>query len=284
MKRRGEAATALVIAILVALGIGAGYYVWKSQQGTSGNMNSSEDSRQKQEIAKVEALAHEIASELTNTFGKYYPNSLESFDLVRNVSMKWGDKKVSRVGDKAAYILPEEFVQKFSSMAKRDSLEIASDGRRFSIDINNGESFDREAILTALLHGVDELNAGIPTNYIDVNTVNGKIEESVTAKSVDAFGYVRFIFKTDIEDVYIIAVFSIDPSEGNHFKGRYAATGGKNILIAKSPDDFINRINDEMSFDTDFGILLFSLNASEHVNEHSTVDECLEKFIAQFEE
>ena len=284
MKRRGEAATALVIAILVALGIGAGYYAWKSQQGTSRNMNSSDDPRQKQEIAKVEALAQEIYSELSNTFGKYYPNSLESFDFVPNAEMKWGDRKVSPVRDKTAVILPEEFVQKFSSMAKSDSLEIASDGGSFSIDINDGESFDREAVLTSLLHGINELNAGIPTNYIDENTVRSRITESVTSKSVDAFGYVRFIFKTDIEDVYIIAVFNIDPSEVNHFKGSYI-TRGKNILLVKSPDEFdefIDTFSKHTEFNTVFGILQFSLNSS--VNKHSTLDECLEKFIAQFAE
>lgn len=281
MKRRGEAATALVIAILVALGIGAGYYAWKSQQGTSRNMNSSEDPRQKQEIAKVEALAQEIASKLSSDFGEYYPRALESFDFVQNAEMKWGDRKVSPVRDKTAVILPEDFVQKFSSMAKSDSLEIASDGGSFSIDINDGESFDREAVLTSLLHGINELNAGIPTNYIDENTVRSRITESVTSKSVDAFGYVRFIFKTDIEDVYIIAVFNIDPSEVNHFKGSYI-TRGKDILLVKSPDEFIDTFSKHTEFNTVFGILQFSLNSS--VNKHSTLDECLEKFIAQFAE
>ncbi len=281
MKRRGEAATALVIAILVALGIGAGYYAWKSQQGTSRNMNSSEDPRQKQEIAKVEALAQEIASKLSSDFGEYYPRALESFDFVPNAEIKWGDRKVSPVRDKTAVILPEDFVQKFSSMAKSDSLEIASDGGSFSIDINDGESFDREAVLTSLLHGINELNAGIPTNYIDENTVRSRITESVTSKSVDAFGYVRFIFKTDIEDVYIIAVFNIDPSEVNHFKGSYI-TRGKDILLVKSPDEFIDTFSKHTEFNTVFGILQFSLNSS--VNKHSTLDECLEKFIAQFAE
>ena len=281
MKRRGEAATALVIAILVALGIGAGYYAWKSQQGTSRNMNSSENPRQKQEIAKVEALAQEIASKLSSDFGEYYPRALESFDFVPNAEMKWGDRKVSPVREKTAVILPEDFVQKFSSMAKSDSLEIASDGGSFSIDINDGESFDREAVLTSLLHGINELNAGIPTNYIDENTVRSGIKESVTSKSVDAFGYVRFIFKTDIEDVYIIAVFNIDPSEVNHFKGSYI-TRGKDILLVKSPDEFIDTFSKHTEFNTVFGILQFSLNSS--VNKHSTLDECLEKFIAQFAE
>lgn len=283
MKRRGEVATALVIAMLVALGIGAGYYAWKSQQGTSSNMHGSEDPRQMQEIKKVEALAQEIDSELSSTFGKYYPKSLESFDFVANAAKNWGDRIVFPARNKAVFMLPEEFVQKFSSMAKKGSLEIASDRRNFSIDINDGENFDREKILTALSHSLDELNAGIPANYIDENTVKSRIAESVSGKSIDPFDDVRFIFRTNIDDVYIIAVFNIDPSEGTHFKGRYVAKGGKNILIAKSRDEIIERINSQMSFNTDFDILMFSLNDSEGVNEHSTVDECLKKFITQFE-
>lgn len=279
MKRRGEAATALVIAILVALGIGAGYYAWKSQQGTPGNMHGSEDLRQK----KVEALAQEIDSELLNTLGKYYPKSLESFDLVANNELRRGYRVVFPARNKAAFILPEEFVQKFSSMAKRGSLEIANDGSNFSIDINDGENFDDETILTALLHSVDELNAGEPANHIDENIVKSKIAESVSGESVNAFGYVRFIFRTSIDNVYIIAVFNIDPSEATHFKGRYVAAGGKNILITISPDEIIERIHSQMNFNKDFDILMFSLNDSEHVNEHSTVDECLRKFITQFE-
>ena len=284
MKRRGEAATALIIAILAALGIGGAiYYFSQSSSRTPGTMPTQTsgdlNQEQKQELERVKALTNEINNVLSSTFGKYYPNALESFDFVPRAEAQWGNKKVSAVRNKAAYILPEEFVKKFSSIAKKDSLEIASDD--FSIDINDGENFDLESELSKILHPVNDLNPGKSTQYIDENTVNSKISENVSGKSVDAFGYVRLIFKTDIKDVYIIAVFNIDPREVNHFKGRHIATGGKNILIAKSPDEILDNITFQVNFDKDFYILKFSL---ENSGDNSTLDECLEKFIAQFGE
>ena len=281
MKRRGEVTTALIIAILAALGIGYGYYAWKSQQGTSGNMHGSEDSKQAQEVVKVNALAQEIKSELSSKFGEF--SIIESYDFVPSVKMKWGDKSVDQAGDRYCFVIPEEFVHKFSSLAADGTLAVARDGSKFSINIRNGKDFNLEETLSELLHQVSDLKSGGFSNHVDISTVESEIAKQFTGKSAESYGYVRFIFKTNVDDVYVVAVFSIDPNEITHSKGRYIATG-RELLIARTRDEILDGMKKEMDFDQDFYTLEFGLNTSSAINSNSSVEECLKKFIIQLEE
>lgn len=282
MKRRGEAAT-LIIAILAALGIGAAtYYYLQSGKKTSGDMQTSEDKRLEQEAKrKFEALAHEIENELSGKFGEFYPQALESLDLVQRKEAKWGDRTVFEARDsRAAFMLNEEFVQKFISLEKSGSLEIVQDGSRFRIDVNDGKSFDLEETLRGLLHQVSRLKAGKSSRNIDQNDTMGSIAGHLQENSVDAYGHVRFIFKTDIDDVYVVAVFSIDPNDVKHSKGRYIATG-RDLLISRTSDEIVDGVKDQMRFNRDFYILEFNLNADNALSSNSTAKECLEGFISQ---
>lgn len=281
MKRRGEAVT-LIVVILAALGIGAAtYYYLQSGKKTSGDMQTSEDKRLEQEVKKVKALEQEINDELSGKFGEFYPQALESFDHVQSEKAKWGDRTVFEARDsRAAFMLNEEFVQKFSSLAKSGSLRIAGDGSRFSIKVNDGESFAVEETLRGLLHQVSGLKAGDPSRYIDQKDLEKYLEGRLQEKSVDAYGYVRLIFKTDVDDVYIVAVFSIDLNEVKHSKGLYIATG-RDLLISRTSDEFVDGVKDQMRFNRDFYILEFNLNADNALSSNSTAKECLEGFISQ---
>lgn len=281
MKRRGEAAT-LIIMILAALGIGAAaYYYSQSGKKTSGGMQTSEDIRREEEAKKFEAFAQELNDELSGKFGEFYPQALESFDHVQREKAKWGDRTVFEARDRAAFVLNEEFVQKFISLEKSGSLEIAEDGSRFSIDINDGKSFDVEETLRSLLHQVSGLKAGVPSRYIDQKDLEKYLAGRIQEKSVDAYGYVRLIFKTDIDDVYVVAVFSIDLNEAKHSKGRYIATG-RDLLISRTSDKFVDGVKDQMRFNQDFYILEFDLNTPNAIDSNSTAEECIRKFINQF--
>ena len=153
MKRRGEVTTVLIIAILAALGIGAGvYYFSQTRQKTHGKMSTSEDLRQDQEIKRWEAFAQEISSELSSNFKEF--SVIESYDFVPSVRIKWGEKAVYQAGDRYCFIFPEEFVQKFSHLAEDGTLVVARDGSKFSIDIRNGKNFNIEETLSELLHQV----------------------------------------------------------------------------------------------------------------------------------
>ena len=281
MKRRGEAVT-LIVVILAALGIGAAtYYYLQSGKKTSGDMQTSEDKRLEQEVKKVKALEQEINDELSGKFGEFYPQALESFDHVQSEKAKWGDRTVFEARDsRAAFMLNEEFVQKFSSLAKSGSLRIAGDGSRFSIKVNDGESFAVEETLRGLLHQVSGLKAGDPSRYIDHKDLEKYLEGRLQEKSVDAYGYVRLIFKTDVDDVYIVAVFSIDLNEVKHSKGLYIATG-RDLLISRTSDEIVDGVKDQMRFNRDFYILEFNLNADNALSSNSTAKECLEWFISQ---
>lgn len=282
MKRRGEAVT-LIVVIIAALGIGGAAYYYYSQSGKkpSGGMQTSEDKRLEQEARKVEALVHDIDEELSSKFGEFYPQALESYDLVLREKAKWGDRTVLEARDKAAFVLNEEFVQKFRSLAKSGSLEIAEDGSGFSIDVNDGKSFDVEETLRGLLHQVSGLKAGVPSRYIDQKDLEKYLAGRIQEKSVDAYGYVRLIFKTDIDDVYVVAVFSIDLNEAKHSKGRYIATG-RDLLISRTSDKFVDGVKDQMRFNQDFYILEFDLNTPNAIDSNSTAEECIRKFINQF--
>ena len=280
MKRRGEAVT-LIVVILAALGIGAATYCYlQSGKKTSGDMQTSEDKRLEQEVKKVKALEQEINDELSSKFGEFYPQALESFDHVQSEKAKWGDRTVFEARDRAAFMLNEEFVQKFSSLAKSGSLAIAGDGSRFSIEVNDGESFNEYETLRGLLHQVSGLKAGDPSRYIDQKDLEKYLKGRIQEKSVDAYGYVRLIFKTNVDDVYIVEVFSIDLNEAEHSKGRYIATG-RDLLISRTSDEIVKDVKDQMSFDQDFYILGFNLNASNALSSNSTAKECLEGFISQ---
>ena len=281
MKRRGEAVT-LIVVILAALGIGAAtYYYLQSGKKTSGDMQTSEDKRLEQEVKKVKALEQEINDELSGKFGEFYPQALESVDHVQSEKAKWGDRTVFEARDsRAAFMLNEEFVQKFSSLAKSGSLRIAGDGSRFSIKVNDGESFAVEETLRGLLHQVSGLKAGDPSRYIDQKDLEKYLEGRLQEKSVDAYGYVRLIFKTDVDDVYIVAVFSIDLNEVKHSKGLYIATG-RDLLISRTSDEIVDGVKDQMRFNRDFYILEFNLNADNALSSNSTAKECLEWFISQ---
>ena len=285
MKRRGEAVT-LIVVILAALGIGAAtYYYLQSGKKTSGDMQTSEDKRLEQEVkkvkAKVKALEQEINDELSGKFGEFYPQALESFDHVQSEKAKWGDRTVFEArNSRAAFMLNEEFVQKFSSLAKSGSLRIAGDGSRFSIKVNDGESFAVEETLRGLLHQVSGLKAGDPSRYIDQKDLEKYLKGRIQEKSVDAYGYVRLIFKTNVDDVYIVEVFSIDLNEAKHSKGRYIATG-RDLLISRTSDEFVDGVKDQMRFNRDFYILEFNLNADNALSSNSTAKECLEGFISQ---
>ena len=281
MKRRGEAVT-LIVVILAALGIGAATYCYlQSGKKTSGDMQTSEDKRLEQEVKKVKALEQEINDELSSKFGEFYPQALESFDHVQSEKAKWGDRTVFEARDsRAAFMLNEEFVQKFSSLAKSGSLAIAGDGSRFSIEVNDGESFNEYETLRGLLHQVSGLKAGYPSRYIDQKDLEKYLKGRIQEKSVDAYGYVRLIFKTNVDDVYIVEVFSIDLNEAKHSKGRYIATG-RDLLISRTSDEIVKDVKYQMSFDQDFYILGFNLNASNALSSNSTAKECLEGFISQ---
>ena len=234
MKRRGEVAAALILAILAAIGIGAGvYYFSQTGQKTHGKMGKSEDLRAVQEMKRWEELVQEIASELSGKFGEF--SLLESYDFVPsvNVKMEWGNKSVDQAGDRYCFVIPEEFVHKFSSLAADGTLAVARDGSKFSINIRNGKDFNLEETLSELLHQVSGLKSGVSSNPVDMSAVESKIVNRVTDKSAESYGYVRFIFKTNVDDVYVVAVFSIDPNEVTHAKGRYIATG-RNLLISST--------------------------------------------------
>ena len=282
MKRRGEAVT-LIVVILAALGIGAAtYYYLQSGKKTSGDMQTSEDKRLEQEVKKVKALEQEINDELSGKFGEFYPQALESFDHVQSEKAKWGDRTVFEARDsRAAFMLNEEFVQKFISLEKSGSLEIVQDGSRFRIDVNDGKSFDLEETLRGLLHQVSGLKAGYPSRYIDQKDLEKYLKGRLQEKSVDAYGYVRLILKTDVDDVYIVAVFSIDLNEVKHSKGLYIATG-RDLLISRTSDEFVDGVKDQMRFNQDFYILEFDLNTYNALSSNSTAKECLEGFISQF--
>ena len=288
MKRRGEVATALILAILSAIVIGAGvYYVAQTRQNTPGKMNTSEDPRAEQERKRLNDLAQEIASELSGKFGEF--SSLESYDFVPSVRMKWGNKILYQAGDRYCFIIPEEFVRKFISLAEPGTFEVSDDGSNFGIDIHNGKDFNLDKTLSELLHQVSGLEPGVSSNPVDIRDVKNirdvksKIENRVTAKSAESYGYVRFIFKTNVDDVYFVAVFSIDPNEGTHAKGRYIATGRK-LLISRSSGELLEGIKTRLTFGEYFYTLDFDLNTPNVINSNSSVEECLEKFIAQFEE
>ena len=282
MKRRGEVTTALIIAILAALGIGAGvYYFSQTGQRTHGKMSTSEDLRKEQEKERVKDLVQEIDTELSGKFGEF--SLLESYDFVPSVKMKWGDKSVEQAGDRYCFVIPEEFVHKFSSLAADGTLAVARDGSKFSINIRNGKDFNLEETLSELLHQVSDLKSGGSSNPVDMSAVKSKIVNRVTDKSAESYGYVRFIFKTNVDDVYVVAVFSIDPNEITHSKGRYIATG-RELLIARTRDEILDGMKKEMDFDQDFYTLEFWLNTSSAINSNSSVEECLKKFIIQLEE
>lgn len=76
------------------------------------------------------------------------------------------------------------------------------------------------------------------------------------------------------DDVYVIAVFSIDPNEVTHAKGRYIATGG-NLLISRARDEILGDMKIRLDFDQDFYILKFDLNTPPAINSNSSVKECL---------
>ena len=285
MKRRGEVATALILAILSAIVIGAGvYYVAQTRQNTPGKMNTSEDPRAEQELND---LAQEITSELSGKFGEF--SSLESYDFVPSVRMEWGEKALYQAGDRYCFMIPEEFVRKFISLTEPGTLEVSDDGSNFGIDIHNGKDFNLDKTLSELLHQVSGLEPGVSSNPVDIRDVKNirdvksKIENRVTAKSAESYGYVRFIFKTNVDDVYFVAVFSIDPNEGTHAKGRYIATGRK-LLISRSSGELLEGIKTRLTFGEYFYTLDFDLNTPNVINSNSSVEECLEKFIAQFEE
>ena len=281
MKRRGEAVT-LIVVILAALGIGAATYCYlQSGKKTSGDMQTSEDIRREEEAKKFEAFVQELNDELSGKFGEFYPQALESFDHVQREKAKWGDRTVFEARDRAAFVLNEEFVQKFISLEKSGSLEIAEDGSRFSIDVNDGKSFDVEETLRGLLHQVSGLKAGYPSRYIDQKDLEKYLKGRLQEKSVDAYGYVRLILKTDVDDVYIVAVFSIDLNEVKHSKGLYIATG-RDLLISRTSDEIVDGVKDQMRFNRDFYILEFNLNADNALSSNSTAKECLEGFISQF--
>ena len=289
MKRRGEVATALILAILSAIVIGAGvYYVAQTRQNTPGKMNTSEDPRAEQERKRLNGLndlAQEIASELSGKFGEF--SSLESYDFVPSVRMEWGEKALYQAGDRYCFMIPEEFVRKFISLTEPGTLEVSDDGSNVGIDIHNGKDFNLDKTLSELLHQVSGLEPGVSSNPVDIRDVKNirdvksKIENRVTAKSAESYGYVRFIFKTNIDDVYVVAVFSIDPNEVKHSKGLYIATG-RDLLISRTSDEFVDGVKDQMSFYEDFYILEFDLNTYNALSSNSTVKECLEGFISQF--
>ena len=82
------------------------------------------------------------------------------------------------------------------------------------------------------------------------------------------------------DDVYVIAVFSIDPNEVKHSKGLYIATG-RDLLISRTSDEIVDGVKDQMRFNRDFYILEFNLNADNALSSNSTAKECLEGFISQ---
>lgn len=285
MKRRGEVSTALVIAILAVL-IGGGaiyYYYSQSGQKTPGTMNSSEDNKKMEEIKRWESLTQEISSELASKFGEF--TLLESYDFVPSIKMKWGEKTVYQVGDRYCFMIPEDFVQKFSSLAKDNTLVVARDGSRFSIDILNGNNFNLEETLSEFLNQVSDLKSSdvSSNNYVDIRNVKSEIVNQITNKSAESYGYVRFIFKTNIEDVYVIAVFSIDPNEVTHSKGRYIATGRELLIFPRARDEILVDINNRLDFNKNFYILEFDLKTPNTINNNTSVKECLEKFISEFE-
>ena len=286
MKRRGEVATALILAILAAIGIGAGaYYFLQTGQKTHGEMNTSKDLRVDQEKKRWEELAQEIATELSGKFGEFsLLESLESYDFVPSVRMKWGEKAVYQAGDKYCFIIPEEFVRKFISLAEPGTLEVSDDGSNFGIDLHNGKDFNLEKTLSELLHQVSGLKSGVSSNPVDINAVESKIVNRVTDKSAESYGYVRFIFKTNVDDVYVVAVFSIDPNEVTHAKGRYIATGRKLLIFSRGRDEILEGIKNRLTFSEYFHTLEFGLNTSSAINSNSSVEECLNKFIIQLEE
>ena len=285
MKRRGEVATALILAILSAIVIGAGvYYVAQTRQNTPGKMNTSEDPRAEQERKRLNGLndlAQEIASELSGKFGEF--SSLESYDFVPSVRMEWGEKALYQAGDRYCFMIPEEFVRKFISLTEPGTLEVSDDGSNFGIDIHNGKDFNLDKTLAELLHLVSGLKSGVSSNPVDMSAVESKIVNRVTDKSAESYGYVRFIFKTNVDDVYVVAVFSIDPNDVTHAKGRYIATGRK-LLISRSSNELLEGIKTRLTFDEYFYTLDFDLNTPNAINSNSSAEECLEKFIIRIEE
>ncbi len=282
MKRHGEAATILIIAILAALGIGGAiYYFQQSSPKTYGNMQSSEDLRRTREIEKWTAVAQEIDKELAGNFGSFFPNALESFDLVPDDRTAWGELKFRRVSERTCFMLPEDFVQTFNNLAQNDEPELSEN--EFITDLKDGANFNLEQTLDSLLHRVDELKAGVSSSYNSLDTLQNRIASQLADKSVNVFGYVRLIFRTDIEGVYLVAAFSIDPYEVNRLKGRYIATDRK-LIISNSRAEILSNIIRQVKFDPNFQVLEFSMSFPDELDENNTVKDCLEKFIAQFGE
>ncbi len=82
-----------------------------------------------------------------------------------------------------------------------------------------------------------------------------------------------------MDDVYVIAVFSIDPNEVTHTNGCYIATGRK-LLISRSRDEILDGMKNKMDFSQNFYTLEF--DTPDAINSDSSVKDCLDKFITQF--
>ena len=250
------------------------------RRNTPRNMQqaASHDTRQSQRDPAKE-LTQKIISSLQNNFAEFYSKSLEVCEAVDTEKAAWQNKIIQPVRNQSSFMLPEEFINEFAKKCKHSSLEVVTD-KGFNLDVRDSKNFDIDNVFAGLVHPVSSLKAGSRNQYISESIITDEIKKRLGNKS-DTYGYMRFIFNTNINNIYVMAVFSLDPNDINHEKGRYILLG-KDILFMNNPDELKDMISSKIQYDNNFGILSFSLNSTGGLNDKSPVTDCLRKFISQF--
>ena len=278
----------IVCGLVIVVAI-TGYYAYKNWRGdtyTSPRRNTPLNQPGKGQPApkpqKPDAdtqFAEDIYSRLDSRFNA---NSLEEFDFADNEDKEWRGKILYPLtGTNAGFINPDEFAQEFGKLLQPDTLEVYNDGRAFQADLIDGGNFNAHSTIEGLIHKQIEISSPSRGIY-SKEKITGDIKDKLSrTRHSDNYGYVRFFMKTNRNDIYLLALYSLDPN-GILEPKLYAAVND-GVVLSSNANSLLRDIEDSINFDSSVYVVSFTMKPeASALSENDTLNECLKKFVSQF--
>lgn len=280
-RRKIFCATITIGAVIIVILAGTAAYYYSQQK----DFNSAVDVVETKEDNVVVIKAEKVL----RTMQEYFPDfmnegALTGINFCRNKDEEYMGRTLFD-SSRAEFVKVRKLKDILLQMLKRGRLFVHDDKAGFFVDCLNEIDWEaqNEVIRTAIFKKNDLTPAKISEENAGQDIMTALIAILKQEKQYDAWGFIRFFFMTSVENVYLVAVCSMD--ENNYAFVRpltYIAIPKSYSIdsISRVNEGFIERLLSHIDFDDELKVIEFSLDNSEK-SLRDDIDTCLDIFIGQ---
>ena len=224
--------------------------------------------------------AEGIYADFADRFGAFVnAGAVEAFDIAGNASDSWRGKKVFPAeGSSPGIISREGLVLSLASSLLAETLEVADNGSLFQADISQSASFIPGDIIRSSFMPSSTLKPSASSSSPSQATITNDITDRLKS-GTGSYGYARFILRTSVPNVSLMAAYSLDPYAPAQCR-TFLVLGGEYVFADSRR---LRDIEDSIRARSDINAAVFTMKAGS-VSKADGLTGCLRKLVDGFAE